>query len=127
MGMHAMSLQSCLTLCNLMGYRPPSSSVHGILQARILEWVAMVVLLQGIFPTQGFNLHLLGLLQWQVGSLPLVPPGKHCLSGQMVVSHACGCGLNCISTEFILKTQPPIPQNGNIFGHRIFQEVIKLK
>ena len=33
--------QSCLTLCDPMGYSPPGSSVHGILQARILEWVAM--------------------------------------------------------------------------------------
>ena len=32
--------------------------------------------LQGIFPTQGSNLYLLCLLHWQVGSLPLVPPGK---------------------------------------------------
>ena len=29
-----------------------------------------------IFPTQGLNPHLLSLLHWQVGSLPLVPPGK---------------------------------------------------
>ena len=34
-------LQSCLTLCNPMDCSPPSSSVHGIFQARILEWVAM--------------------------------------------------------------------------------------
>ena len=33
--------QSCLTLCNPMDCSPPSSSVHGILQARILEWVTM--------------------------------------------------------------------------------------
>ena len=33
--------QSCLTLCNPMGCSLPGSSVHGILQARILEWVAM--------------------------------------------------------------------------------------
>ena len=32
--------QSCPTLCNPMGYSLPDSSVHGILQARILEWVA---------------------------------------------------------------------------------------
>ena len=32
--------QSCLTLCNPMNCSPPGSSVHGILQARILEWVA---------------------------------------------------------------------------------------
>ena len=34
-------LQSCLTLCDPMNGSPPSSSVHGILQAKILEWVAM--------------------------------------------------------------------------------------
>ena len=33
--------QSCLTLCNPMEYSLPVSSVHGILQARILEWVAI--------------------------------------------------------------------------------------
>ena len=33
--------QSCLTLCDPMDYSPPCSSVHGILQARILEWVAI--------------------------------------------------------------------------------------
>ena len=34
-------LQSCPTLCNSMDYSQPSSSVRGILQARILEWVVM--------------------------------------------------------------------------------------
>ena len=33
--------RSCPTLCYNMGCSPPGSSVHGILQARILEWVAM--------------------------------------------------------------------------------------
>ena len=33
-------------------------------------------LIQGIFPTQGLNLHLLNVLLWQVGSLPLEPSGK---------------------------------------------------
>ena len=32
--------QSCPTLCDPMDYSPPGSSVHGLLQARILEWVA---------------------------------------------------------------------------------------
>ena len=39
--------QSCLTLSDPMDY-----TVHGILQARILDWVAFVIL-PGIFPTQG--------------------------------------------------------------------------
>ena len=49
--------QSCPTLCDPMGCSLPGFSVHGIFQARILEWVAF--LLQGIFPTQGSNPGLL--------------------------------------------------------------------
>ena len=37
----AKSLQSCLTLCDHIDGSPPGSSVPGILQARILEWVAI--------------------------------------------------------------------------------------
>ena len=37
----ALVAQSCLTLRNPMDCSPPGSSVHGILQARILEWVAI--------------------------------------------------------------------------------------
>ena len=33
--------QSCLTLCNTMDCSPPGSSLHGILQARRLEWVTI--------------------------------------------------------------------------------------
>ena len=51
----------CLTLCRPMDYSPPGSSVHGILQARILEWIS-------IFLTQGWNPHLLCLWHWQTGS-----------------------------------------------------------
>ena len=39
--MHAKLLQSCPTLWDPMDCSPPGSSVHGILQARILEWVAI--------------------------------------------------------------------------------------
>ena len=39
--MCAQSLQLCLALCDPMDHGPPGYSVHGILQARILEWVAM--------------------------------------------------------------------------------------
>ena len=71
----AKSLQLCLTLWDSMDCSPPGSSVHRVLQARILEWVAMPSS-RGIFLTQGLNLCLLWLLHWQVGSLPLVSPGK---------------------------------------------------
>ena len=38
---HAKLLQSCPTLCNSVDCSPPGSSVRGILQARVLEWVTM--------------------------------------------------------------------------------------
>ena len=38
---HFLVTQLCLTLCNLVDCSPPGSSVHGILQGRRLEWVAM--------------------------------------------------------------------------------------
>ena len=39
--MHVKSLQWFLDVCDPMAFSLPGSSVHGILQARILEWVAM--------------------------------------------------------------------------------------
>ena len=36
-------VQLCLTLCDSMDCNPPGSSVHGILQVRILEWIAISV------------------------------------------------------------------------------------
>ena len=47
--------QSCPTLCDPMNCSLPGSSVQGILQARILEWVGRYFLLQRIVPTQGLN------------------------------------------------------------------------
>ena len=46
--------RSCLTLCDPMDYSLPGSSLRGILQARVLEWVA-ISFSRGIFPTQGSN------------------------------------------------------------------------
>ena len=73
--MHAKLLQSRLTLWDQMNYSPPGSSVHEILQARILEWVA-ISFFQRIFLTKGLNPHLLCLLHLQVDSLPLASPRK---------------------------------------------------
>ena len=68
-------LQACLTLCNPVDFSPPGSSVYGILQARMLEWVAMPSS-RGIFPTQGANSSLSHVLHWQAVPLLLMPPGK---------------------------------------------------
>ena len=48
--------QSCLTLSDPMDCRPPGSSVHGIFQARVLEWVAIA------FSESNFKLNYLLLL-----------------------------------------------------------------
>ena len=59
--------------CHPMDCSPPGSSVHGILQARILEWVT-ISSSRGVFPTQGLNLCVLCLQHWQAG--PPAPPRK---------------------------------------------------
>ena len=63
---------SCLTLFNPMDSSLPGSSVHGILQARILEWVATSFSRKSS-GTQRLNPQL---LYWQVDSLPLSHLGR---------------------------------------------------
>ena len=53
------SLQLCPTLCNPMVCSPPGSADHGIFQAGKDTEMGCHALLQGIFLTQGSNLHLL--------------------------------------------------------------------
>ena len=68
----AKSLQSCPTLCNPMDFLLPDSSVHGIRQARILEWIAISSSRgsshPGIEPRSP---------ELQADALPSEPPGKH--------------------------------------------------
>ena len=70
---HAQSLQLCLTLCNPRDCSSPGSSVHGIPQARILEWVAM--------PSSRRSSDI-GIKSsspaLQADFLPTEPPGKPC-------------------------------------------------
>ena len=63
--MRAKSLQSCPTLHDSMDCSPPGSSVHNIFSGKNTG-VGWHFLLQGIFPTQVSNSHLLCLLCWQV-------------------------------------------------------------
>ena len=66
--MCAKSLQSCPILCDPMDHSSPSSSVRGILQARILEWVAMP-------SSRGSTMSPKSPALWE-DSLPSEPPGK---------------------------------------------------
>ena len=63
--------QSCMTLCDPMGYSLPGSSVHGILQTRILEWVAILFSRESSEPRDQTGYPAL-----QEDSLPSEPPGK---------------------------------------------------
>ena len=72
---HAKLLHSCPTLCDPMDWSLLGSSVRGDSPGKNTG-VGCHALLQGIFPTQGLNPHLLCLLYWQACSLPLAPPGK---------------------------------------------------
>ena len=97
--------QLCSTLCIPIDCSLPSSSVHGILQARILEWVAVpfsrgssqprdwtqvsriadrlewaAISLSRESSWLWSNPCLLCLLHWQAGYLPLALPGKPCIS-----------------------------------------------
>ena len=63
--------QACPTLCNPMDCRPPGFSIHGISQARTLEWV----LLQGYLPDPGIEP---GSSALQADSLPTELQGNPC-------------------------------------------------
>ena len=65
-----------LTLCDLWTVAQTGFSVHGILQATILEWVAMCFSKSFLLPDQGSSPHLLHLLHRQVDSLPLSHQGS---------------------------------------------------
>ena len=62
--------QSCPTLCDRMDYSLPGSFVHGILEAKMLEWVAIPFSRGSSQPRDQIQVSL------QTDSLPSKPPGK---------------------------------------------------
>ena len=95
----AKSLQLCPTLCDPVDYSPPVSSVHVILRARILEWVAMPST-RGSFWPRDRTPSLLDLLHWQAGSLPLAPPGKPTEGHDVKVKVAQSCLTLCDPMDY---------------------------
>ena len=73
--MRAKSLQLCLTLYNPMDCSPSGSSVHGILQVRILEWVAISYPRGSSLPRDWTHVSCTSCIGRQV-LYHLVPPGK---------------------------------------------------
>ena len=66
--------QSCPTLCDPMGCSPPGSSVHGIFQARLLEWIAFPF--PGDLPDPGIKPGSPALQEDFFFFSPSEPPGK---------------------------------------------------
>ena len=75
-----LSLRSCPSLCDPMDYSPPASSVHGILQARLLKGFqdrrVVMPFSREIFPAQRGNLRLLQLLHCRQILYPLSHLGR---------------------------------------------------
>ena len=83
--MHAELLQSSLTLCDPTDCSPLLLLFMEL--SRQEYWSRLPRPLQRIFPTQGSNLRLLGLLHWQAGSLPPAPPAKTLLAVNSVLAN----------------------------------------
>ena len=66
-----LAAQLCLTLCDPVDYSPPGSSVHEILQARILEWLPFPS--PGDLPNSGIKP---GSPSLSANALPSEPPEK---------------------------------------------------
>ena len=94
--------QSCLTLCDRVDCSLPASSVHGILQARILEWVAF---LSRVSSDPGNKPRYPAL---QVDSLPSEPPGKPFRWDWVKASW----NFWKANTLLYRKTQSPVPRLG---------------
>ena len=75
---YAKLFQLCPTLCDPMDYTPPGSSVYGILQARILEWVAISFFRGASQPRDRTRMSYISCIGRQ-GSLPPAPPAKLCV------------------------------------------------
>ena len=97
--MHVKSLQSCPTLCNPMDCSLPGSSVHGILLARILEWVATSSSRGPSRPGDLTHVHLL-LLNCRRILYPLSRPGSHRKSGATLKGSGVEAAIHGLVTTF---------------------------
>ena len=110
---HAKLFQLCLTLCDPMDYSPLGSCPWDYPGKN--TGVSCHFPLQGTFLTQGLNPHLLRLLHWWAGSLPLVPPGKPFISNY--------CFLTCTQVSQEAGRVALIPTSLRIFQFVVIHTV----
>ena len=87
--MHAKLLQQCLTLCKPMSYSLLGSSIHGIFQPKILEWVAMPSSRESSQPWDGTQVF------WITGRFCTTEP-----PGEAMYMCVCVCVCVCVYTCF---------------------------
>ena len=102
----AKSLQSCPTRCNPMEYSPPGSSVHGILQARILEWVAMPSSRVSSQPRNWTQVSSASCHRQEVSLLLVPPENNSCISS---VQFSRSVVSNSLGPRELQHARPPCP------------------
>ena len=125
---HVKLLQSSPTLCKPTDCSPTDSSVHGILQARILEWVA--VCSPGVLPNPGIENRSLAL-QPDFFFLPSEPPGKplKVYLCQYIIQE---CSLTaylggCVHNMCLFQTQVVNRKHENCSGCGIVSAVLRFR
>ena len=133
----AKSLQLCPTLCDSMDYSPPGFSVHGILQARILEWVAIpfsrgssqpraqthvscISCIGGRFftpepPGKSWLIHILRKTSYERQSTP--PPQGSCVKSAWSEPPAETSFLGCRHPLAVVLPSCPSPENSPQINH----------
>ena len=100
--------QSCLTLCDPVDCSPPGSSVHGILQARILEWVALSSSRGSSWPRDQICISCLLHCRWMLYLLshwgsPMKTLAMYKCSLQMVISQHFQGTSHCMCTHLCIN------------------------
>ena len=108
----AKSLQSCLTLCHPMDCSPPASTAHGILQARILEWIVMPSSRGSFRPRDQTGISYVSCIVRQAGRLFAKSTNwetisKYLLTCDIVHVVLFSCNINAIILLFKKLSQTP--------------------
>ena len=100
--------QSCLTLCDTMDCSPPGSSVHGILQARIKDWVAILFSRGCSWPKDWTWVSCIAdsfFTIWLDGKEPTV---QYWLNRKALFDHFCCSHAKLCLTQWLAACQPPL-------------------